>query len=179
MDVYHRRGIFSSRESLLLSPRMAGITLGGSMRMWRNKENSQPHVPVRQATSTDSGDSLLTQLDRTTSRMKQSPNIGKGLTVAQIIGESRNIRQQFTSGNLRAAWDRRVELGFGVPSDGVPQADRFWLDAAPAIAALRLGIKDDPIVRMCCGTAERNFDRSSPEQCAAVEEFNRLFFGNE
>lgn len=68
------------------------------MRMWRNKENSQPHVPVRQATSTDSGDSLLTQLDRTTSRMKQSPNIGKGLTVAQIIGESRNIRQQFTSG---------------------------------------------------------------------------------
>jgi hypothetical protein len=107
-------------------------------------------------------------------------DIGQTLTPSQIVGESRKIRHQVASGDvgdLRAAWDRRVELGYGVPSEGVPQADRFWLDAAPAIAGLRLGLKDHPMVKMCCGMAEYEQNHEDPEQRAAVEEFKRLFFG--
>jgi hypothetical protein len=121
----------------------------------------------------------LAQLHRGLAAARAEPDgdVGKTLTSAQVVDESRRLRQQVDSGDLRPAWDRRVELGYVVPSDGVPQADRFWLDAAPAIAALRLGLKDHPMVAMCCGVAESEQDRSDPEQRAAVEEFNKLFFG--
>ena len=104
--------------------------------------------------------------------------LGKTLTPAQVIDESRRMRQQVASGDLRSAWDRRVQLGYGVPSNGIPQADRFWLDAAPALAALRLGeLKDHPMVPMCCGMAEQGHDHRDPQQREAVEEINKLFFG--
>lgn len=102
---------------------------------------------------------------------------GKALTPAQVADESRRMRQQVDTGDLRSAWDRRCQLGFSVKFNGVPQADRFWFEAAPAIAALRLGLKDHPMVPACCGMAEQLQDRSDPEQRAAVEEINKLFFG--
>jgi hypothetical protein len=121
--------------------------------------------------------SMVQELDRVQTRMDTSGNIGKTLTPEQVVHESRRMREQVASGDLRSAWDRRVQLGWGVSTSGVPQADRFWLDAAPAIAALRLGLKGDPMIAMCCGVAEREQDYSDPEQRAAVEEFNKLFFG--
>jgi hypothetical protein len=103
--------------------------------------------------------------------------LGKAMTPAQIVSESRTIRRQVAEGQLNQAWARRVQLGYGVPADGIPQPDRFWLDAAPAIAGLRLGRKDHPMVPMCCGMAEMNHDPNDPEQRAAVAEFTRLFHG--
>lgn len=102
--------------------------------------------------------------------------LGKTLAAEQIVEESRRMREQTRNGDLQGAWGRRVELGYGVPSDNVPQADRFWLNASPALAALHLGFKDHPMVAMCCGVAEGDCDRSDPEQRQAVEEFNQLFF---
>ena len=113
----------------------------------------------------------LAQLHRSLGASRAQPpgDIGKALTAAQIADESRRMRQQVASGDLRLAWDRRVQLGYGVPSEGIPQADRFWLNAAPAIAALRMGLKDHPMVPMCSGMAEREHDRDDPQQRAAVE----------
>jgi hypothetical protein len=128
----------------------------------------------------EAADPDLAQLHRSLAAGQAQPpgDIGKTLTPAQITGESRRMRQHVAAGDLRSAWDRRVQLGYGVPSDGVSQADRFWLDAAPAIAALRLGgLKDHPMVAMCCGMADSNQDRADPEQRAAVAEFTRLFHG--
>lgn len=121
----------------------------------------------------------LAQLNRALAAARAQPegDLGATLSPTQIIEESRRIRQQVASGQLRAAWDRRVQLGYGVPSGEIPQADRFWLNAAPAIAALRLGLKDHPMVAMCCGVAEGDEDRSDAEQHAAVQEFRRLYFG--
>jgi hypothetical protein len=68
---------------------------------------------------------------------------------------------------------RRVELGFGVPLDGVPQADRFWLNAAPAIAALRLGFKDHPMVAMCRGVADQDEDYSDLSSADAAVSVNQ------
>jgi hypothetical protein len=121
----------------------------------------------------------LAQLNRELAAARAQPegDLGAMLSPAQVIEESRRMRQQVASGHLRTAWDRRVQLGYGVPFDGVPQADRFWLNAAPAVAALRLGLKDHPMVAMCCGVAEGDEDRNDAEQHAAVQEFKRLFFG--
>lgn len=102
---------------------------------------------------------------------------GKAMTAAEVSAESQRLRALVASGQLQAAWDARVALGYGVPSDGVPQADRFWIDADPAIAALRLGLKEHPMVAMCCGMAEQNADIRDPAQAQAVELFNQLYHG--
>jgi hypothetical protein len=109
-------------------------------------------------------------------RQQPAGDAGKDLTPDQVVAESRRLRQLSALGRGQESWERRVHLGYGVPSDGVPQADRFWLDAAPAISALELGWKDHPMVAMCCGVAESSHDRTDPVQVAAVSEFNRLFF---
>ena len=87
------------------------------------------------------------------------------------------MRDAYDRGLLRAVWERRLALGYGVNTDQISQTAAFWLHAAPAIAALRLGLKDHPVVAMCCGRAEDFEDRSQPDQAAAVAEFNRLYFG--
>jgi hypothetical protein len=127
----------------------------------------------------DTGDPDLAQFKRSVAAGDAQPpgELGKTMTPAQITSESRTIRQLVAQGQLDSAWARRVQLGYGVPAEEVPQADYFWLDAAPAIAGLRLGRKDHPMVPMCCGMAEMNQDRNDPEQRAAVAEFTRLFHG--
>ena len=129
--------------------------------------------------ASDTADPDLAQLKRSLAAGDEQPpgDVGKTMTPEQIISESRSIRQRVAQGQLEPAWARRVQLGYGVPSDGVPQADRFWLDAAPAIAGLRLGQKDHPMIPMCCGMAETNHDPNDPEQRAAVAEFTKLFHG--
>ena len=127
----------------------------------------------------EAADPDLAELRRSLAAGQAQPpgESGKTLTPAQITDESRRMRKQVAAGDLRSAWDRRVQLGYGVSSDGISQPDRFWLDAAPVIAALRLGLKAHPMVAMCCGMAESNQDRGDPEQRAAVAEFTRLFHG--
>jgi hypothetical protein len=110
-------------------------------------------------------------------RQLQPGDDGSSLSAEQVVLESRSVRQMIADGRHQEAWARRVQLGYGVPSDGVPQADRFWIDAAPATAALQLGWKDHPMVTMCCGMAESNLDPRDPEQQAAVAKFNRLYHG--
>jgi hypothetical protein len=112
----------------------------------------------------------------TAARAQPPGELGKSLSAEQVIAESRRLRAWYEDGNHRAAWERRVELGYGVPSEGVPQPDLFWLDAAPALAALSLGLQEHPMVAMCCGCAESNQDYGDAEQRAVVEEFNRRFF---
>lgn len=111
------------------------------------------------------------------SRAKPPGELGKELTPAQVIVEARRAREQLARGDYGVLWERRIELGYGVTDEDVPQADRFWLDAAAAIAALRIGQKEHPMVAMCCGVAESNVDRSDPEQVEAVRLFNHLYFG--
>lgn len=104
-------------------------------------------------------------------------DVGLSMSAAQVTTEARQIRQQFASGQLRAVWERRLQLGNGVSFDGVADEDAFWLNAAPAIAALRLGLKDHIFVPMCCGLAEQYHDSRNADQSAAVKELKERFFG--
>jgi hypothetical protein len=120
----------------------------------------------------------LDQLNRSIDAARQAPpgNKGKSLTSQRVSVESREIRARIEAGDLQGGWDRRVVLGYGLPLTDIPQVDQFWIDAAPAIAALKLGLKDHPMVAMCCGLAEQNADLGDPEQASAVAEFHRLYF---
>ena len=154
----------------------------GSMYFAGPSQAQQVESALREAVSglrAEMADPDLAQLNRSlrTARAQPEGRAGESLSPEQLIDESRKIRQQFSSGHLRTVWDRRAQLGYGIASEGVPQPDRFWLDAIPAIAALRLGLKEHPMVAMCCGVAEAGQDRDDPEQRAAVEEFKRLYFG--
>jgi hypothetical protein len=144
----------------------------------------QVHAALQAAVSSacaDAADPDLAQFRRSVAAGDAQPpgDAGGRLTPAQVVSESRRVRQLVDSGQLRPAWDRRVQLGYGVPTEGIPQADRFWLDAAPAIAALRLGLRDHPMVAMCCGMADSNQDPGDPEQRAAAAEFTRLYHGSQ
>jgi hypothetical protein len=141
----------------------------------RQRSAAAPDAPARQAGHEDAD---LAQLRRAVALAEAQPagDLGKALTPAQVIAESRQMRSQVAAGQLQSVWGRRLELGSGVSAQGVPQSDWFWLNAAPALAALRLGLKDHPMVAMCCGVAEQARNRDDAEQSAAVAEFNRLFF---
>lgn len=140
--------------------------------------NARSDIPVP-LTPSANDDPDLSQLHRSLALAKSQPDgqLGKTLTAEQITAESRRMRQHFATDQLQSVWARRLELGFGVSSDGVEQLDHFWLNAAPAIAALRLGLKDHPMVAMCCGVAEQSRKEGDAEQTEALEEINRLFFG--
>jgi hypothetical protein len=103
-------------------------------------------------------------------------DVGKSMGPDQVTAESRQLREHYDRGNYGPVWARRVELGYGVPTEGVAQSDAFWLNAAPALAALKTGMKEHPMVAMCCGVAESEVDRDDPAQVAAVDEFNHLYF---
>ncbi len=139
------------------------------------RSGAAPHAPARQAGHDDPD---LAQLRRAVALAQSQPagDLGQTLTPAQVVVESRRMRNQLAAGQLQSVWGRRLELGTGVSPQGVPLPDWFWLNAAPAIAALRLGLKDHPMVAMCCGVAEQARNRDDAEQSAAVAEFNRLFF---
>ena len=124
-------------------------------------------------------DPSLDAFNRAIDASRQAPpgDLGKSLTPSQVEAESQAIRGLVAAGGLQAAWDRRVALGYGVPPNDVSQSALFWLDADPAIAGLKLGLKDHPMVAMCCGVAESNANRDDPEQDRAVREFNRLYHG--
>jgi hypothetical protein len=120
----------------------------------------------------------LAQFQRSMDAAATQPpgELGGNMTREQIIAESRAIREMFASGNFEGAWNRRLQLGY-VILDGVPQVEGFWLDAAPAIAALQLEMKDHPMVAMCCGMAESNCDHDDPAQLSAVEIITKLYHG--
>lgn len=139
------------------------------------RSTAAPHVPAHHAKQEDPD---LAQLHRAVALVEAQPagDLGKTLSPAQVISESRQMRSQLASGQLQGVWGRRLELGTGVSPQGVPQPDWFWLNAAPALAALRMGLKDHPMVAMCCGLAEQARNRDDAEQSAAVAQFNRFFF---
>ena len=104
-------------------------------------------------------------------------NAGASMSSMEIEDVVTWMRDAYDRGMLRAVWERRLALGHDINLDQLPRSTAFWLNATPAIAALRLGLKDHPAVAMFCGRAEDFEDRSVPEQAAAVAEFNRLYFG--
>lgn len=135
-------------------------------------------IEAEQAPS-ETHDPALEKFYRALAVVKREPQYGK-------LGESMSpqelermpawFRSEYNKGMLRAVWERRLALG-SISLNEISRDAAFWINAIPAIAALRLGLADHPQVASFCGLAEEYQDRSDPEQAAAVAEFNRLYFG--
>ena len=127
--------------------------------------------------TTNTVDPDLAEFHRAIAMSSAQPpgDLGKTFTAQQVVAQSHSFRSQYRAGNYAAIWERRVQLGYGVESDGVPQEDLFYLNALPALAALHLGYRDHPMVAMCAGMAESGMDRTDPNQAAAIAEIRKLY----
>lgn len=121
------------------------------------------------------------KLERALALSREMPpgDLGKSLTPHDVLVEARWMLRQYDDGNLREVWARRLDLGYSLSLDQIENPESFWINACPALAALKLGLKDHPLVATCCGMAEQNIDWADHDQVAAKDQFNALFFGQE
>jgi hypothetical protein len=78
----------------------------------------------------------------------------------------------------RDVWERRVALGYRLQQNDAVQKDWFWVNALPALAGLRLGLKEHPFVAMCAGIADQTVDRGNAYQMKAITEINQQFLAD-
>lgn len=75
-------------------------------------------------------------------------------------------------------WERRVALGYRLQQSNAAQKDWFWVNALPALAGLRLGLKEHPFVATCVGIADQTVDPSNAYQMKAMTAINQQFFAD-
>jgi hypothetical protein len=141
------------------------------MAFW-NRNRSAPE-PAPQ------GDPALDDFQKAMAAVQAAPpgDAGTGMSPEQVAHEVRRLRELLRSGRYAEAWAQRVHLGYDVPLDGVERSDAFWINAAGALAALRSGQKQHPMVAMCAGVCEQYLDSSDAEQAAAKDEIYERYFG--
>ena len=142
---------------------------------WFGRRHSGPTTPAEQ--EIDPALAATLRAMRLATEGPQPTGEGEAMTPGSVAATSHWLQQEYRAGRYDAAFRRRVELGYGVRSENVPQADWFWFNAAPALSALKSGMREHPVTAMCCGVAEQSMDSSDPAQVAAVDEFNRLYHG--
>ena len=127
---------------------------------------------------TAGADPDLMKLRRELAAADEQPagEVGKGLSAGRLGSELDQFVEWFEAGDLDAVWVRRLQLGYGVNTDQLDQPSRFWFNALPALAALRLGHKDHPFVATCCGLADQICDPSDAQQAAAKRDFEAMYF---
>ena len=150
------------------------------MGFWRRLIFGDPADQQPSNRSVPTGDPDLDRAMRGMDAARRQPTgeVGKTMTVDQVRSESIRLRQGLANGEYRKVWQRRIELGYGVPTEGVPQHDYFWLNAAPALAGLALGDESraHPFLATCCGLAEQAVDTADAEQVDTARKINDAFF---
>ena len=86
------------------------------------------------------------------------------------------MRREFEAGRYQAVWEHRLRLGYEFGQEGIGDRDWFWLNAHPALAALRIGVKH-PFVATCAGYADQVHRGLGEEAARANAEISERFFG--
>jgi hypothetical protein len=88
------------------------------------------------------------------------------------------MRSEFDANRYQNIWRHRLELGYEFVQNDMSDATWFWLNAYPALAALRQTPKIDHVfVSTCAGYADLVHRRLGPEEKKANEEIAHRFFG--
>lgn len=137
----------------------------------------------RKKASTQNLDPDLAQFQRAMEAIEAGPTPGKegvGISGAQLEQIRTWMQQRFDSGDYASVWERRVALGYSLTQDGAPAETWYWVNALPALAALRLDNRDHPFVATAAGFADQVYWGLS-ERTAAIEstntEIQQRFFG--
>jgi hypothetical protein len=112
------------------------------------------------------------------------PTTEMGATVdATALEDIRtSMTRQFDAAQYDDAWRQRVELGYSLIQNGAPSEIWFWVNALPALAALREGERHHPLVATAAGyadEAQRNLTDPNDSIKSAMAEINERFFANE
>jgi len=90
------------------------------------------------------------------------------------------MSDQFDAGQYDAVWSRRVALGYSLAQNDASVETWFWVNALPALAALRTGEPHHPLVASAAGfadEAQRNMREQDDAVQGAMAEINKRFFG--
>ena len=88
------------------------------------------------------------------------------------------MRVEFNDGQYRNVWQHRLELGYEFVQGDMGDLTWFWLNAYPALAALRQIPKIEHVfVSTCAGYADLVYRGLGPEEAKANKEIAQRFFG--
>lgn len=161
-----------------------GGEFGGDVRLLVSCKLPRATPRSGQGSPEANNDPDLEQLNRALQAISDAPPAGSegaDMSGADIAEIQAWMGDRFAAGDYEATWHRRLALGYGLSGDGVETETWFWVNAFPALSALRLGEKDHPFVATSAGFADEAYrklsEQSSPVQ-KAMSEINDRFFGN-
>lgn len=90
---------------------------------------------------------------------------------------ARWMAERYDRAEYAAIWDHRLALGLGFGRAEASDRTWFWLNAYPALSALKVHGRGHPLIATCAGYADQVHRNLGPEERAANDEISRLFFG--
>jgi len=160
-----------------------GGDFGADVRMLVRCRPAQPAAPSSAPAAPQENDPDLDRFHRAMKAIEEAPPSGKegvGMTGGEIEAIRTWMTGRFAADDYEAIWHRRLELGLRLSGENVKTETWFWVNALPALAALRLGAKDHPLVSTAAGFADdayRNLSGQDDQAQEAMAEINRRFFG--
>jgi hypothetical protein len=74
------------------------------------------------------------------------------------------MREAYIRGEYQVVWARRCALGYGMGENDATKTQWFWINALPAMAGLKLNLKDDLALATWAALASTSVDWSSDVQ---------------
>lgn len=160
-----------------------GGGFGDDVRMLVRCQPAPSTAASRTTAAPQGNDPDLERFHRAMKAIDEAPPGGKegtAMTGTDIEATGAWMADRFATGDYEAVWHRRLELGLGLSGDEVDTDTWFWLNAHSALAALRLGARDHPLVSTAAGFADQAYRQLSVQTDQAREamaEINERFFG--
>jgi hypothetical protein len=134
-----------------------------------------------QAARPPATDPDLERLNRALEAIDAGPSGKEG---AELKGDLDSLRAwmkaRFDAGDYDAVWSRRAALGLSLTQQEASPETWFWVNALPALAALREGERHHPLIATAAGYAEqahRSIDGPpDPAADSTMAEIKKRFF---
>lgn len=87
------------------------------------------------------------------------------------------MEAEYGRGSYSQIWEHRLRLGVGFAQGQMTDRTWFWLNAYPALSALRTEGRGHPLISTCAGWSDQVHRGLGPEEKLANDEIAKLFFG--
>jgi hypothetical protein len=180
MAVFIRRKIEKSGFEVIDGE---GGSFGADVQMLVRWKPAQSATPPSTTVAPQENGPDMERFHRMMKAVDEAPPAGKqgnGMASSEIETIRTWMADRFVAEDYEAVWHRRLELGLGLSGENVEMETWFWVNALPALAALRLGAKDHPLVATSAGYADqacRHLPDPDDQIQGAMSEINERFFG--
>jgi len=160
---------------------------GGASRLKRDIAEQNATVAANEITSTIEAyfnapvDPAFEELKRSMALIEAEPDADTESSEGWVLEDYADLlswmREEWRARERRTIWEQRVALGYQLVQGPATQNQWFWINAFPAMAALRIGLKEHPLVATFAGMAENILDPDNEGQQKAVDDIRKRFFG--